>query len=52
MIRVARKPVGILLTVLPGGTPVHLYSHRTGSVRTNSIERASPITGPVVYMLT
>jgi hypothetical protein len=43
--RVAGRPVGILLTVLLGDTPVHLSSHRTGLVRTNSTEWAPPIQG-------
>ena len=45
VIRVAEKTVGILLTVLLGLKPVHLFSHSTGLVRTNSTERAPPIQG-------
>ena len=43
MIRVAKKIIGILLTVLLRLNPVHLSSHRTGLVRTNSTEWALPI---------
>jgi hypothetical protein len=42
MIRVAGKPIGILLTMLLGLNPVHLSSHRTGLVRTSSTERHPP----------
>ena len=40
VIRVAGKPVGILLTVLLGLNPAHLSSHRTSLVRTSSTEQA------------
>ena len=42
VIRVAEKIVGIRLTVLLGLNPMHLFSHRTGLVRTSSIEQATP----------
>jgi hypothetical protein len=45
VIRVGKKLVGILLIVLLGDTRVHLSSHRTGLVRTNSTKQASPIQG-------
>ena len=45
VIRVAEKIIGILLTVLLGLNPMHLCSHRTGLVCTNSTERAPPIQG-------
>ena len=48
VIGVAKKTVGILLTVLLGLNPVHLSSHRTGLVCTNSIEWAPPHSGPMV----
>ena len=42
VIRVAEKIVGIRLTVLLGLNPMHLFSHRTGLVCTNSTERPRP----------
>ena len=45
VMRVAGKTVGILLTMLLGLNPVHLSSHKTGLVRTNSTEWAPPIQG-------
>ena len=42
MIRVAGKPIGILLTMLLGLNPMHLSSHKTSLVRTSSIEWAPP----------
>jgi hypothetical protein len=48
VIRVARKTVGILLIVLLGLNPVHLFSHRMSLVHTNSIGWAPPHIGQVV----